>query len=154
MRQFVAQFQNRNSPLAGFGFLIFGAVLAHELAQYVIAGDTTTLVGAARTLIVELGIVSLISWIIVTVAVVWSCWKVVKKLKRSTRFPLAFVIFWHAFLLLVPFTFNGLVSYQNFVQNAYLWLLIGILFRLPHIALSSQYAAVETSAAIPRRWVR
>jgi hypothetical protein len=25
--------------------------------------------------------------------------------------------------------------YQNYVMNAYLWLLIGVLFRLPHLAV-------------------
>jgi hypothetical protein len=36
-------------------------------------------------------------------------------------------------LLLYPLTFGGMVPYQNFVTNAYLWLLVGILFRLPEL---------------------
>jgi hypothetical protein len=27
-----------------------------------------------------------------------------------------------------------MAPYQNYVMNAYLWLLIGVLFRLPHLA--------------------
>jgi hypothetical protein len=30
-------------------------------------------------------------------------------------------------------TFGGLSAYQNFIDNAYLWFLVGILFRLPEI---------------------
>jgi hypothetical protein len=106
------------------------------------------------TLIVELGIVGLALWIIMTVAVIVSCWKVVSKLKGSPWFPLAFVIFWYAFLLLVPLSFSGIVSYQNFVQNAYLWLLIGILFRMPKIAVSSQFSVPEADGQVPGRWIR
>jgi len=104
------------------------------------------------TLVVEMGIVGLILWIIMSIAVVLSCWKVVRKLKGSIWFPLAFVIFWYVFLDLIPYSFNGLVAYQNFVQNAYLWLLIGILFRLPSLTMSSQFTTAESPARIPRRW--
>src|SRR6266581_416831 len=56
---------------------------------------------------------------------------------------LAFVIFWYAGLLLFPITFTGIQAYEDFVLNAYLWLLLGILFRLPTLAFSAQYGAVE-----------
>lgn len=67
-------------------------------------------------------------------------------MRGSPLFPLAFMIFWYAGLLLLPLTFNGLRPYQDFVLNAYLWLLLGILFRLPSLALSAQYA---TASQIP-----
>ena len=93
------------------------------------------------TLVVELGIVGLLLWIVWTVALVLACWKVVKRLRGSPWFPLAFAITWYAFLLLFPFTYGGIQPYENYVMNAYLWLLLGILFRLPQIALSAQFAA-------------
>jgi hypothetical protein len=31
-------------------------------------------------------------------------------------------------------TWGGLDTYENFVMNAYLWLLVGIFFRLPELA--------------------
>jgi hypothetical protein len=83
-------------------------------------------------------------------------WRVVRALKGSPWFPLAFMIFWYAFLLLLPFTFQGLQAYQDFVWNAYLWLLLGILFRLLKLALSAQFTAdtvVAAQAASPR-WTR
>ena len=70
-----------------------------------------------------------------------SAWPVVKKLRGSPWFPMALVIFWYAGLLLLPMTFTGIQPYEDFVLNAYLWLLLGILFRLPTLPVSSQYAA-------------
>jgi hypothetical protein len=35
---------------------------------------------------------------------------------------------------MVPLTFASMGVYQNYILNAYLWLLIGILFRLPALA--------------------
>jgi hypothetical protein len=105
-------------------------------------------------LVIEMGIVGLALWIIMSSAIVFSSWKVVRKLKGSPWFPLGFMIFWYAFLLLFPLTFNGIASYQDFVLNAFLWLQLGILFRLPSIALSAQFAANAPSAQPHRRWIR
>jgi hypothetical protein len=54
---------------------------------------------------------------------------------------------------LVPLTFGGLQPYQDFILNAYLWLLLGVLFRLPKLAVDAQSAA--TAAAQPStQWIR
>jgi hypothetical protein len=106
------------------------------------------------TLVVEMGIVGLILWLIMSVAILFSAWKVLKKLKGSPWFPLGFVIFWYAFFLLFPATFGGIQPYQDFLLNAYLWLLIGLLFRLPTLALSAQYAANAPTIKPARRWMR
>jgi hypothetical protein len=93
------------------------------------------------TLVVEMGIGGLLLWFAMSFAILFSAWRVVKKLRGSPWFPLAFMIFWYAGLLLVPMTFAGIATYEDFVLNAYFWLLLGILFRLPTLAVSSQYAA-------------
>jgi len=91
-------------------------------------------------------------FLIMNTAIVISAWRVVRKLKGTPWFPLAFVIFWFTFLLIFPLTYNGLQPYQDYVMNAYLWLLLGILFRLPTIAVSTEFAAA--AAANPRRrWI-
>src|SRR5467141_2809037 len=92
-------------------------------------------------LVVEMGIGGLILWFVMSFAILLSAWGVVKKLRGSPWFPLAFVIFWYAGLLLIPMTFTGMQPYQDFVLNAYFWLLLGILFRLPTLAVSAQFAA-------------
>lgn len=93
------------------------------------------------TLVVEMGIGGLVLWFIMSFAILFSAWRVVKQLRGSPWFPLAFMIFWYAGLLLMPITFQGLQAYEDFVLNAYFWLLLGILFRLPSLALSAQFAA-------------
>lgn len=105
------------------------------------------------TLVVEMGIGGLLLWIVMSIAITVSAWKVVKKLKGSPLFPLGFVIFWYALFLLFPATFGGMQPYEDFLLNAYFWLLLGVLFRLPTLALSAQFAA--NAPAQPRRgWIR
>jgi hypothetical protein len=62
------------------------------------------------------------------------------KLNGSRWFPLAFMIFCCAFRLLIPFTFQGMQTFQDLVLNAYLWLLLGILFRLSKLAQAGHLA--------------
>ena len=103
------------------------------------------------TLVIEIGIGGLILWLVMSFAILLSAWRVVKKLKGSPWFPIAFMIFWYAGILLLPLTFTGMQPYEDFVLNAYLWLLLGILFRLPTLAVSAQYAAMQApcQGAVP-----
>src|SRR6267378_3744767 len=97
------------------------------------------------TLVIEMGIGGLLFWFLMSFAILLAGWRVVKQLRGSPWFPLAFVIFWYAGLLLVPMTFAGMATYEDFVLNAYFWLLLGILFRLPKLAFSAEYAAMPAS---------
>jgi len=108
------------------------------------------------TLILEMGIGGLVLWFVMSFAILFSAWRIVKRLRGSPWFPLAFVIFWYAGLLLIPITFTGLQAYEDFVLNAYLWLLLGILYRLPTLAASSQFAATAPLVSVydPRARMR
>ncbi len=88
-------------------------------------------------LIVEMGIIAPFLWILWTGALLYYVWSVVRRLRQTRFFPIAFAIFWFAFLLFYPMTFGGLSAYQNYVCNIYVWLLVGILFRLPEIHAST-----------------
>lgn len=110
--------------------------------------------GGFGTLVLEMGIGGLLLWFLMSFAILFSAWKVVKGLKGSPWFPIAFVIFWYGFLLLLPITFTSMVIYQDFIINAYFWLLLGILFRLPHLAVSTQFANAPVSAQTPHRRMR
>jgi hypothetical protein len=128
-------------------------------AQYVARIFKVAPVGAAvesgyGTLVLELGIGGLILWLIMSVAILFTAWKVVKRLRGSPWFPVGFVIFWYAFFLLFPSTYSGIQSYEDFLLNAYLWLLLGLLFRLPTLALSAQFAANAPVTQPERRWIR
>ena len=101
------------------------------------------------SIVVEMGIGGLALWLIMSFAIVWSSWKVVKKLRGSPWFPIGFVIFWYALILLLPITFTGMSMYEDFVPNAYLWLSLGVLFRLPSITPSVQFALAPSRPRKP-----
>jgi hypothetical protein len=98
-------------------------------------------------LVVEMGVLGMILWIVLGAALAGSAWKLVKSLRGSPWFPLAFVIFWFVFLLFFPMGYNSLAFYQDFLVNSYLWFLIGVLYRLPKLALSAQFASQTASPA-------
>jgi hypothetical protein len=81
-------------------------------------------------LVLELGIVGLVLWILLGASIVVSAGKVVRELKGTPWFPIAFTIFLYSTILLFPMMFTGIAPYQDFVLNSNLWLFLGILFRL------------------------
>lgn len=120
-----------------------GTGVASLGAQYVtkLTGVPTLGIGAESgygTLILEFGALGPILWTLWTFAVFFSSWKVVRKLRQTALFPIGFAIFWYAFMLLGPFTFYGLNTYQNYLTCAYLWLILGMLFRLPGLLSEEQ----------------
>ena len=136
----VGAFDNPRWPYGfGIGTASLGGQYVTRIFQ--VATSTEPVESGFGCLILEMGIVGLTLWLVMSAAILISAWKVVRKLRGSPWFPLAFMIFWYAFLLLLPFTFQGIQAYQDFVLNAYLWVLLGILFRLPKLALSAQAAA-------------
>ena len=97
-------------------------------------------------LVVEMGIGGLVLWIVMSLTILISSWKIVRTLKGSPLFPVGFVILWYAFFLLFLATFGGMQPYEDFLLNAYLWLLLGILFRLPSLVPSAQFAHTAPAA--------
>jgi hypothetical protein len=145
-----------NYPRWPYGYGIGAVSLG---GQYIVrilhvAPPTGSVESGFGNIIIEMGIVGLILWIVMSIAVVFCAWRVVRKLRGSPWFPLAFMIFWYVFLLLLPFTYEGLQAYEDFVLNAYAWLLLGVLFRLPKLALTAQFAAGAPAGPSARRWIR
>jgi hypothetical protein len=89
------------------------------------------------TLVLEYGVAGPILWLIWTATLLFTGAKTVLRVKQTAYFPIACAIWWFAFSLLVMMTYGTMVMYQNYVYNAYFWLLVGILFRLPALASSS-----------------
>jgi hypothetical protein len=97
-------------------------------------------------MIIEMGIIAPFLWLLWTASLLYYSWRVVMRLRGTRLFPIGFAILWYAFVLLYPLTYGGIPAYQNYVTNAYLWLLVGILFRLPDLLGQAQLGQV----AIPR----
>ncbi len=91
-------------------------------------------------LLLEVGIPGFLLWLIWTSAVVLACWSVVKRLRNTPMFSLGFCILWYAIVVLFPLTYVGLTTYQDYIVAAFLWLLIGVLFRLPLLLTPSPAA--------------
>ncbi len=103
-------------------------------------------------LIVEMGIFGPILWFFWVSVLLWKGWKVVRKLRETVYFPLGFAIWWYAVVGLVLLMYFGMQSYQNFVNNAYLWLLIGVLYRLPKLAEMPQPVPIPRHLRGVPRW--
>lgn len=97
-------------------------------------------------LVLELGILGPLLWLLWTASLLYCSWKIVRQLRQSMFFPIAFAIVWYAFVLLYPLTFGGTTAYQNYINNVFLWLLIGILFRLPEIAVTPEDSVEQLPA--------
>ena len=97
-------------------------------------------------LIMEMGILAPLLWVVWSTSLVWCCWGVVRQLRQTAFSPLASAILWFAFTLLLLLTFGGTSAYQNYINNAFLWLLVGMLFRLPEIAATPEAQVVQSRA--------
>ena len=132
-RNFMLAFEHERWPYGyGIGTCTLGV-------QYVVRIMHATPMGIGvengyGQVLIELGIVGLLLWISLSIAISISAWKVAKRLRGTPWFPLAFVIFWYAFLVLIPIAYVGITVYQDYMMNTYLWILLGILFRLPELA--------------------
>jgi hypothetical protein len=150
LKNFLAAFDYRQWP---FGYGIGAMSLGGQYVSRFFNVHPT--VGSVESgfgcIIVEMGIGGLILWVVMSTAILFHAWRVVRGLKGSPWFPLGFMIFLYAFLLFLPMTFTSMTQYQDFVLNAYVWLLLGVLFRLPKLALAAQYAATvkATGGATP-----
>ncbi|HEV2523212.1 MAG TPA: hypothetical protein VGT24_12590 [Candidatus Acidoferrales bacterium] len=95
-------------------------------------------------LVLEMGIVGLLLWLLWTGVLLFSAWGVVRRLRGTVLFPIGLVIGLFSFVVLVALTAESNSGYQNFVVNAYLWLLLGILFRLPELLQMPEDRLVST----------
>jgi hypothetical protein len=138
-----------NSPRWPYGFGIGTASLGTQYVARIFHVPLTGFVveSGYGSIVVELGVVGLFLWLIMTSAIIISALKVVRKLKGTVWFPIAFVIFWYAFLLLFPYTYAGLSPFQDFILNSLLWLSLGILFRLPKLAAEVQANSLAAGSA-------
>jgi len=117
--------------------------------QYVtrIAGASPSGIGVESgfgNLMLELGLPGLALWAAWTIALLISCWSVMRRLRGTILFPVGFAISWFVFLMLFPDMLGGL-SYENFVLNAFLCLLLGVFFSLPSLLETEQAPAVARS---------
>ena len=104
------------------------------------------------TLVVEFGILGLFLWFFWVSFLLYSGWRIIKQLRQTVYFPIAFAIWWYAVVMLVLLMYLGQSSIDDFVHNANLWLLIGVLYRLPKLAAMPQPVAAPRHMRALTRW--
>jgi O-antigen ligase len=107
--------------------------------QYLYGGATRSSAGLHQveggyaSVALEWGAVGLLLWIVWSLAWVKRQWNAVRQAKGSPLARAGVVLAaWTAFFLFVDF-FAGLQTFQNYIGNAYFWLLSGILFAFPEL---------------------
>ena len=104
------------------------------------------------SILVEMGVFGVVLWIVWVSVLLLQGWKVVRKLRETVYFPIGFAIWWYAVVDLVLLMYFGIQFYQNFVNNAYLWLLTGVLYRLPMLAKMPQPVPIPRHLRGVPRW--
>jgi hypothetical protein len=104
------------------------------------------------SLIVEMGICGPLLWFLWVSVLLWQGWKIVRNLRQTIYFPLGFAIWWYCVVDLVLLMYFGMTAYQNFVNNAYLWVLTGVLYRLPALARMPQPVPISRHLRGVPRW--
>jgi hypothetical protein len=104
------------------------------------------------SILVEMGIFGVILWFFWVTVYLWQGWKVVRNLRQTVYFPLGFAVWWYGVVGLVLLMYFGIQFYQNFVNNAYLWLLTGVLYRLPVLAKMPQPVPIPRHLRGVPRW--
>lgn len=97
------------------------------------------------TLISEMGILGPVLWTFWVVIALFAMWKIVSRVRETVYFPIAFAIWWYCVVTLVLLFYLTATAYQDFVNCAYLWLSIGVLFRLPRLAQMPQPVPIPRS---------
>jgi hypothetical protein len=144
LKQFLSAFDYARWPYGyGLGTCSLGRQyvtrIMHALPMYI------EVESGFGNLIVELGILGLVLWLLLGFSIIFSAWGIVKDLRGSPWFPLAFSIFLYATLLFFPMMFVGVGAYQDFLLNSYVWLLIGILYRLKEFLKAFQITQAEAT---------
>ncbi len=94
--------------------------------------------GGYASVAVEWGAVGLALWTLWTVAWLYRQWRCIRAAPSGSLRALGLVLFgWMIFFLVVGFV-GGLQGYQNYIPNAYFWLLSGVIFGLPQLAASAE----------------
>lgn len=100
----------------------------------------------------EWGIVGLVLWLWWSLLLLKLMIQTVWGLRGSRFFWLATTISICIFAILFPSFFMGMQIYQNYLTQAFVWFLIGMLFRLPHLLAADPQGALLDVAAKPREW--
>lgn len=124
--------------------------------QYLYGGEDYSLQGQYQVeggyaaVAVEWGVVGLCLWVTWTAAWLRALWCSVTRVRGTPAAGAGLVLFcWLSFFLVVWF-FVGMQQFQNYLANAYFWLLSGVLLGLP-AATGDEAVRADSAAAVQGR---
>jgi O-antigen ligase len=109
--------------------------------------------GGYASVLWEWGVVGLILWLLWTSAVVWGLARQSRLLKGTGWYAMVVCTTIYALFLLFPWFYMGLNFYQQYVAQAYLWFMIGVVYRLPSLRAVTEDEAVVVSPAMNYRMI-
>jgi len=109
--------------------------------------------GGYASVLWEWGIVGLILWLLWTSAVVWGLARQSRLLKGTGWYAMGVCTTIYAAFLLFPWFYMGLNFYQQYVAQAYLWFMIGIVYRLPSLQAVTECETVVASPTMNYRMI-
>ena len=105
--------------------------------------------GGYAALAVEWGVIGVTLWLVWSFAWITRQWGSVNSARGHRSAAAGFILFgWMLFFLFFGFV-SGLQAFQNFVANAYFWLLSGLVFALPIAARDRRDVGANLMVAIP-----
>jgi len=108
-----------------------------SLGKQYLSGDPNsiegryTVEGGYASVAVEWGAVGVTLWLVWSIVWVTRQWRKIRSARGHRSAAVGFVLFaWMLFFLFFGFV-GGLQAFQNYITNAYFWLLSGLVFALP-----------------------
>ena len=124
-----------------------------SLGKQYLTGDPDQIVGLFQveggyaSIVVELGVVGLALWLAWSTAWTVRQWRSITSGRGHRAAAAAFVLFcWMLFFLFYGFA-TGLQVFQNYIANAYFWLLSGVMFAVPFAAADPHGRTQDPAAA-------
>ena len=128
------------------GILGHGTGTASLGLQYVFRGSENLgsglyhVEGGYASVIWEWGIIGLLVWVSWSLVLLTDVVRRIVSLRNSRFFWLGLGIGFYVFFILFAWFYLGMQVYQNYITQAFLWLLVGVLFRLPMLAREPEVA--------------
>lgn len=123
-----------------------------SLGKQYLSGDPNTVRGLYQVeggyaaVAVEMGAIGLALWLAWSIAWVGRQWRSIRAARGRHAAASGFVLFgWMLSFLFVGFVL-GLQLFQNFVTNAYFWLLSGVIFAIPYTVAPRATTADDTTS--------
>jgi hypothetical protein len=101
--------------------------------------------GGFSSVLWEWGVVGLILWLFWSILLMVKLVQKVRELRFTRFYWIAVAVALYSFFLLFAWFYLGMQVYQQYVAQAFLWFMVGVVFRLPQLATRSDTSPIVRS---------